>query len=281
MLEPQHGEPRACQDTQQQDLDLAQVLATIEALQLDLDFCRGANHKQLVQLQEQECAVEQEHQDLVILMQQLQALMSKVPVLGTAARDQAACVPHCHPSTGLPHIMPAPQPVQTPGDATGKGREHPASHTWLEHHLHRAAQPQGKAGWHSPVHPAEQSWKNAGPNPNSPTDTLGTIPGLVAAHSLANELGSSLSLCPCCATAQGPQGWPSRAAGCPADTATTGRALWELHRDERARSQLPSCLPPDAGHIPLSQALPNSPLSMDCPKKAPSAASVLQSRGTG
>lgn len=54
------------------------MLATIQALQLDLDFCRGTNHKQL---QEQECAVEQEHQDLVILMQQFQALMGKVPVL--------------------------------------------------------------------------------------------------------------------------------------------------------------------------------------------------------
>lgn len=44
------------------------MLTTIQALQLDLDFCRGTNHKQLLQLQEQECAVEQEHQDLVILM---------------------------------------------------------------------------------------------------------------------------------------------------------------------------------------------------------------------
>lgn len=100
MLEPQHREPRACQDTQQEDLDPAQVLATIQALQLDLDFCIGTNHKQLVQLQEQECAVEQEHQDLVILMQQFQALMGKVPVLGTAATDQAACVPHCHFTIG-------------------------------------------------------------------------------------------------------------------------------------------------------------------------------------
>lgn len=41
------------------------------------------------------------------------------------------------------------------------------------------------------------------------------------------------------------------------------------------RSQQPSCLPPGAGHIPLSQTLPSSPLSMGCPKKAPSAASAL------
>lgn len=76
------------------------MLTTIEALQLDLDFCRGTNHKQLVQLQEQECAVEQEQQDLVILMQQFQALMGKVQVPGTTATDQAACVPHCHSTTG-------------------------------------------------------------------------------------------------------------------------------------------------------------------------------------
>ncbi|XP_068059415.1 polyamine-modulated factor 1-binding protein 1 isoform X2 [Anomalospiza imberbis] len=78
VLEPQHGEPRACQDTQQENLEPIEVLAMIQALQLDLDFLRGTNHKQLVQLQEQDCAVEQEHQDLVILMQQFQALMGKV-----------------------------------------------------------------------------------------------------------------------------------------------------------------------------------------------------------
>ncbi|TRZ15445.1 hypothetical protein HGM15179_011692 [Zosterops borbonicus] len=87
--EPQHGEPRACQDTQQEDLDPAQVLATIQELQLELDFCRGTNHKQLVQLQEQECAVEQEHQDLVILMQQFQALMGKVSDTPLHLKDQA------------------------------------------------------------------------------------------------------------------------------------------------------------------------------------------------
>lgn len=87
VLEPQHGEPRACQDTQQEDLDPDQVLAMIQALQLDLDFCRDTNHKQLVQLEELEHAVEQEHQELAILMQQFQALMDKVPVLDTAATD--------------------------------------------------------------------------------------------------------------------------------------------------------------------------------------------------
>ncbi|XP_053843319.1 polyamine-modulated factor 1-binding protein 1 isoform X1 [Vidua macroura] len=89
VLEPQHGEPRACQDTQQENLEPAEVLAMIQALQLDLDFCRGTNHKQLVQLQEQECAVEQEHQDLVILMQQLQALMGKVSDAPLHLKDQA------------------------------------------------------------------------------------------------------------------------------------------------------------------------------------------------
>ncbi|KFM01786.1 hypothetical protein AS27_07393, partial [Aptenodytes forsteri] len=75
VLEPRQGEPQACQDTQQQEP--AQVLASIQALQLDLDFCRGTNHERLVQLQQQECAVEQKHQDLVFLMQQYQAVMGK------------------------------------------------------------------------------------------------------------------------------------------------------------------------------------------------------------
>ncbi|XP_064242294.1 polyamine-modulated factor 1-binding protein 1 isoform X2 [Passer domesticus] len=88
-LEPQHGEARACQHTQQEDLDPAEVLATIQALQLDLDFCRGTNHKQLVQLQEQECAAEQEHQDLVILMQEFQALLGKVSDAPLHLKDQA------------------------------------------------------------------------------------------------------------------------------------------------------------------------------------------------
>ncbi|XP_005052270.1 PREDICTED: polyamine-modulated factor 1-binding protein 1 isoform X2 [Ficedula albicollis] len=89
VLEPQDGEPRACQDTQQEDLDPAQMLAMIEALQLDLDFCRETNHKQLVQLQEQERAVEQEHQELVILTQQFQALLGKISDASLDLKDQA------------------------------------------------------------------------------------------------------------------------------------------------------------------------------------------------
>ncbi|XP_056356654.1 polyamine-modulated factor 1-binding protein 1 isoform X2 [Oenanthe melanoleuca] len=89
VLEPQDGEPRACQDTQQEDLDPAQMLAMIEALQLDLDFCRETNHKQLVQLQEQERAVEQEHQELVILIQQFQALLGKISDASLDLKDQA------------------------------------------------------------------------------------------------------------------------------------------------------------------------------------------------
>ncbi|KAL2300058.1 hypothetical protein Nmel_012017 [Mimus melanotis] len=89
VLEPQHGEPRACQDTQQEDLDAAQVLAIIQALQLDLDLCRDTNHKQLVQLQEQEHAVEQEHQELLTLMQQFQALMGKISDAPLDLKDQA------------------------------------------------------------------------------------------------------------------------------------------------------------------------------------------------
>lgn len=99
VLEPQQEEPRACQDTQQEDLDTAEVLTMIQALQLDLDFCRGTNHKQLLQLQEQECAVEQEHQDLVILMQQFQAVMGKVPALAQ------------RPQTKL-HVSPTATPPQ-------------------------------------------------------------------------------------------------------------------------------------------------------------------------
>ena len=66
------------------------MLASMQALQLDLDFCRGTNRKRLVQLQQQECAVEQKHHDLVFLMQQYQAVMSKVLLLGTTATGQAA-----------------------------------------------------------------------------------------------------------------------------------------------------------------------------------------------
>lgn len=90
MLEPWQREPQACQDMQQQELEPAQVLASIQALQLDLDFCRGTNHKRLVQLLQRECAVEQKHQELVFLMQQYQAVMGKVPLLGKTATGLAA-----------------------------------------------------------------------------------------------------------------------------------------------------------------------------------------------
>ena len=90
MLEPWQREPQACQDTQQQELEPAQVLASIQALQLDLDFCRGTNHKRLVQLLQRERAVEQKHQELVFLMQQYQAVMGKVPLLGKMATGLAA-----------------------------------------------------------------------------------------------------------------------------------------------------------------------------------------------
>lgn len=90
MLDPWQGEPHRRQDTEQQELEAAQVLASIQALQLDLDFCRGMNRKRLIRLQQQECAVEQKHQELVLLMQQHQAVMGKVPLLGTTATGQAA-----------------------------------------------------------------------------------------------------------------------------------------------------------------------------------------------
>ncbi|KFO04754.1 hypothetical protein N312_06878, partial [Balearica regulorum gibbericeps] len=72
---PRQGESQACQNKQQRELEPAQVLASIQALQLDLDFCRGTNRERLVQLQQQERAVKQKHQDLVFLMQQYQAVM--------------------------------------------------------------------------------------------------------------------------------------------------------------------------------------------------------------
>ncbi|PKU39411.1 polyamine-modulated factor 1-binding protein 1 isoform x1 [Limosa lapponica baueri] len=75
VLEPQQGEPQACQDTEQQELEPAQVLALI--LQLHLDFFRGKNRERLDQLQQQECAVEQKLQELAFLMQQYQVVMSK------------------------------------------------------------------------------------------------------------------------------------------------------------------------------------------------------------
>eukprot|EP00075_Anas_platyrhynchos_P033228 XP_027322481.1 polyamine-modulated factor 1-binding protein 1 isoform X1 [Anas platyrhynchos] len=81
--EPRQGEPQACQDTEQQELEPAHVLASLQALQLDLDFCRGRNCKRLVQLQQQECVVEQKHQDLVFLMQHYQE------VIGKGQKDEA------------------------------------------------------------------------------------------------------------------------------------------------------------------------------------------------
>ncbi|XP_051661630.1 transcription factor SPT20 homolog isoform X2 [Manacus candei] len=89
VLEPQPGEPRVCQDTQQQEMEPAEVLATIQALQRDLDFCRDVNRKRLAQLQQQECEMEQEHQDLVSLMQQCQVLIDKVSDASLHLKDQA------------------------------------------------------------------------------------------------------------------------------------------------------------------------------------------------
>lgn len=76
------------------------MLTSIQALQLDLDFCRGMNHERLVQLQHQESTVEQKHQELVFLMQQYQAVMGKVPLTG--ATGQAAGVPHPWPCAYMP-----------------------------------------------------------------------------------------------------------------------------------------------------------------------------------
>lgn len=87
------------------------MLASI--LQLHLDFFRAMNHKRMVQLQQHKCAVEQKHQDLVFLMQQYQAVMGKVPLLGTTVTAQAAwaahpwpCAPYSHPITGKAPCLP-------------------------------------------------------------------------------------------------------------------------------------------------------------------------------
>ncbi|KAM7101363.1 polyamine-modulated factor 1-binding protein 1 [Ciconia maguari] len=98
--EPRQAEPQACQDTQQQELEPAQVLASIQALQLDLDFCRGTNRERLVQLQQQECAVEQKHQDLVFLMQHYRAVMGKDQKDEAVQTEVTSCVAtHSHSDT--------------------------------------------------------------------------------------------------------------------------------------------------------------------------------------
>uniref|UniRef100_A0A8B9BF15 Polyamine-modulated factor 1-binding protein 1 n=1 Tax=Anser brachyrhynchus TaxID=132585 RepID=A0A8B9BF15_9AVES len=102
--EPQQREPQACQATEQQELEPAHVLASLQALQLDLDICRGRNCKRLVQLQQQECVVEQKHQDLVFLMQHYQE------VIGKGQKDEAVqtevtyagCRDNADTSHGLP-----------------------------------------------------------------------------------------------------------------------------------------------------------------------------------
>lgn len=88
MLEPRQREPQAYQDTEQQELEPAQLLASM--LQLHLGFFRGKNHERLDELQQQESAVEQKHQDLISLMQQYQAVIGKVLLLGMMVTAQAA-----------------------------------------------------------------------------------------------------------------------------------------------------------------------------------------------
>lgn len=113
MPEPQQGEPQACQDTEQQELEPAHVLASLQALQLDLDFCRGRNCKRLVQLQQQECVVEQKHQDLVFLMQHYQEVIGKVPLLGAVAVGQVA-LSHMFPAASSMQLRHHPCPTALP-----------------------------------------------------------------------------------------------------------------------------------------------------------------------
>ncbi|XP_027502636.1 antigen LPMC-61-like isoform X4 [Corapipo altera] len=106
VLEPQPGEPRVCQDTQQQELEPAEVLATIQALQRDLDFCRDVNRKRLAQLQQQECEMEQEHQDLVSLMQQCQVSDAPLQLKNQAVQTEVTSNVAAHSHSVTSHNIP-------------------------------------------------------------------------------------------------------------------------------------------------------------------------------
>ncbi|GAB0195352.1 polyamine-modulated factor 1-binding protein 1 [Grus japonensis] len=120
---PQQGEPQACQNEQQQELEPAQVLASIQALQLDLDFCRGTNRERLVQLQQQERAVKQKHQDLVFLMQQYQAVMGKDQKDEAVQTEVTSCVAiHRHSDTSYNILKERTELLeQKPWDRVGGG----------------------------------------------------------------------------------------------------------------------------------------------------------------
>ncbi|XP_074696175.1 polyamine-modulated factor 1-binding protein 1 isoform X3 [Strix aluco] len=135
--EPWRGEPPARQDTQQQKLEPAQALASVRALQLDLDFCRGMNRERLVQLQQQERAVEQKHQDFIFLMQQYQAVIGKDQkdeVVQTEVTSSVAAHSHSDSSYNIPRearteLLMQPQPqascsAQRSGRACAWGRTH-------------------------------------------------------------------------------------------------------------------------------------------------------------
>ncbi|XP_027589210.1 protein Daple-like isoform X2 [Pipra filicauda] len=131
VLEPQPGEPRVCQDTQQQELEPAEVLATIQALQRDLDFCRDVNRKRLAQLQQQECEMEQEHQDLVSLMQQCQVLIDKVSDAPLHLKDQAVqtevtsnMAAHSHSVTSHNIPVESRKPLEQLGTQENQGPQH-------------------------------------------------------------------------------------------------------------------------------------------------------------
>ncbi|KAK4814540.1 hypothetical protein QYF61_023739 [Mycteria americana] len=136
VLEPRQAEPQACRDTQQQELEPAQVLASIQALQLDLDFCRGTNRERLVQLQQQERAVEQKHQDLVFLMQHYRAVMGKDQKDEAVQTEVTSYVAtHSHSDTSYNILKERAEPLEQvsagspaatgPGPA-GAGRQHVA-----------------------------------------------------------------------------------------------------------------------------------------------------------
>lgn len=148
--------------------------------------------------------------------------------------------------------------------------------------MERPSQPRHRAGMAGMAQSAQVSRAGRLQSPTAPLTPWAPSQGWCHCCSLQPRQQAGLTallMCPCPVTRQGLWGCLSRAAGCPADTAATGRALWGLPRDERARSQQPSCLPHGAGHIPLPRAFPNSPLPTGCPKLAASPAPASPQQG--
>ncbi|XP_014797817.1 PREDICTED: trichohyalin-like [Calidris pugnax] len=98
-LEPLQGEPQACRDREQQELEPAQVL--VSALKLQVEFLREENRKRLDQLQERERAVEQELQELAFLMQHYPKEEQKDEAVQTEVTSSIAAHSHADTSSGV------------------------------------------------------------------------------------------------------------------------------------------------------------------------------------